>query len=528
LLLLECTAHEQDQERQIQTMPVEDLVLRFVKHLVELSLGLRSWHLNVAISRLLHGFPIKTAWKIQKLLEQEDWSDRLKEYPSDTLRRSMIDSKAKLEASLVERFGRHLDGSSGPRAPAWRVLTPTERESWYSLIEATRRQLDLWDGPECDRLLPTGNQDPANLPSFRQADPSAEEVTRVEIARKSALICPRCYSQLATFFELPEPSSNLQMPHFAATGPSDPTNAVRASPLGGQLPTSGLSSERFQGLLARLALDSRSRSQLPSVLTVRVDGQAVARWPVGEASAAEISLGSRAQRIEIAADQAQGSVPVAAFLVASLTAGRHYSVYRDRQRELTLELVTDAIGGSEAWAVQLRVEMASVTRWWGRLSRAVASPAERLRLRASPLLGRWVAAAAVVVVAVGLLLFYPPAGTELTPKAEVAFRHLFPPDTAERVAAEVQVLDIPRHAGSLVVVIPLESTAPGSVYRLELQAPSGTLWRFDSVDPIDAELSIALPAALLSEGIYRLQITGGDAQSADDTTDIFFQVGFDG
>lgn len=424
LVLAATTPHEQEQETG-RGLAQEDLVLRLVKHLLEITLTAGSWQLNLAVSCLLRGAQLKEAWKVQKLLDQHpDPQAGFRSYVSDPLRRRMMEDKARIEKLLAGRF-RELAGKPARSAFRWRRLGATEIERLGAVLDRTFDRLHIWESPHHEEVLPVEEGPSKNIPGLRAMGSGPEEIARVELARKAVLMSPEGYSRLVARLDLSFLDSRWFMPQLLGSPDEQPPDPP--SPdlpvLGGGVPGGGLSDEHFESILVRLAGDMRAlrESQSPT----HGSGRWLPRWP----------------------------------------------------------------------------------RWM-----------PRIELRSWP-----VTAGVTALLLTGslLLLRLAPA-----PVAGIAFRSLEHGTAVERSVGAEQSLRVPRHAASLVLVVPVENALSDAEVRLELVYPSGETWRAGRVSPIDGELTLALPTSGLPEGLYQLRFfNAGDPP--DDVEEVAFRVSFD-
>jgi hypothetical protein len=230
----------------------DDLLVRFVKHLVRITTRRNSFYVTLGVSRLLHDYSTGEAMHLYQVVLQD--ADRTKD---DYYFRSR---KAVLVRELQERFGGLLETRRRARGEVrfhGQPATPRQAE----LVAECLRLFTPW---ETTCALPDGF-DPMGhpLPALASGGPEHEDV--VEVARMHALIHPDCFARMAAGLGLPLPAARLEVPRFDAPSPG------RGGGGGGESPP--LSAEERGWLKHVLAGEAqRRRAARPQVLRAAVAG----------------------------------------------------------------------------------------------------------------------------------------------------------------------------------------------------------------------------------------------------------------
>ena len=187
LIYLQSEIWERRQEQSPEGPPLTeaDMVVRFIKHLVQITTGRNSFYVALGVGRLLHDYTTAQAMALYGLVVQDP--DRV---PDDYYYRAR---KKRLMEELRERFGAVLETVCGAYGEE-RFRTPADPGGWAALASECLRQFTPWDTP----CLPSGI-DPTRdaLPSlaFDGTDPDREHP--IEANRMHVLLDPHCLARWA-------------------------------------------------------------------------------------------------------------------------------------------------------------------------------------------------------------------------------------------------------------------------------------------------------------------------------------------
>ncbi|MFN0111024.1 MAG: hypothetical protein ACKVZH_19360 [Blastocatellia bacterium] len=288
------------ERRQENTEHVDEanLLLRYIKHLVLITMARNSFHVAIGVSRLLYHYnTVEAAAIFQQLLpgtqrprDESYWRVR----------------KGLLLKELKERFGERLQlrrGASGEE----RFLAHQDSGRWNWPVEKCLEAFTPWETP-C--LL-------ANLPMHDQraiekkfniefgTDSSTEENQKEEM-RLHALIHPHCFAGLTLTGGFGSPAARLEVPIFMASGHSNSDDdSLDRTP-------AKLTDEELD--LIRQPLDKQSqlrRNVSPDSLRILINGFERARWMPSETGNFNFEITDKARTLEIRTDQAAGDLLLA-------------------------------------------------------------------------------------------------------------------------------------------------------------------------------------------------------------------------
>lgn len=257
LVYIESDPYERAQESDanISQLDEEDMVVRFVKHLIRVTTKRNSFYVTLGLSRLLFNFSTSETAEIYNAVIQD--CDRMKD---DYYYRSR---KRKLIQEMHERFGgllrlqkgRHgeerFEHDTGPAAdivcPSLNHFTPWK--TGCTIPEG-------WDAAG------------AELPSlkFNGDDPDGEHP--VEIRRMHSVIHPDCFSRLTDALGWGSPNNRLTAPRFSL--PNGRQNNPPRDRGGNGLSLSDKELALINGELSERAM--RRKSFSAGLLKIMVDG----------------------------------------------------------------------------------------------------------------------------------------------------------------------------------------------------------------------------------------------------------------
>jgi hypothetical protein len=200
-------ASEPYERRQEQMGDVNeaDLLIRFIKHLIMISVTRNSFHVAISISRLLYNYTTPEASAIYQQLLPSSRSTRDESY--------WRVRKGKLMRELQERFGEELRirrGNSGEERFLTSASTRLAAEAEYCL-----EVFKPWGTPCLSSSLltasPASNQK-QTIPLIHTDDPDQEHLA--EEARMHALIHPPCFVHLVQTLGMAPPTFRLEVPLF--------------------------------------------------------------------------------------------------------------------------------------------------------------------------------------------------------------------------------------------------------------------------------------------------------------------------
>ena len=200
LVCLESEVCEREQESQ--GSPTEaDMVVRYVKHLAQMTTVSSSFHVNVGFNRLLRSYTTPEVQQIYELAAAR--------YPATEEYRK---AKGKLLNQLVTRFGGFLRTRTAQYGEV-QFESHTERECWSALVEECLERFGPWSSrPSC-----LGNGHTPSAASKGHSSHStvlARPPDRLETSRCHWFMHSTCYGRLAEQLGFDPPEERLAVPRF--------------------------------------------------------------------------------------------------------------------------------------------------------------------------------------------------------------------------------------------------------------------------------------------------------------------------
>lgn len=302
LVFSQAELHEKQQETRddgMDRLSPQDWLVRYIKHLVRITLRRNAFHVTVGLYQLLCDYTTEETMSTYEMLVQDPAC-----FKDDFYYRSR---KRRLLAELQERFGSLLKLGRGPRGES-RFEPHPKQERFRELVRAGLERFTPWDSPCSMPDRPAGSLQDIPALSFSGEHPDDEHA--VEIRRIHALLHPPCQHRLTRLLGLAAVEDRLAVPLFHAAdgnGSSpDPPDERQASPL------SAREHERAVEQLAENA--RRRRSRLPSVLLISVDHREKARFATDAPQRICLELEPEAELLEV---HTADGLPVAVFLLPS-------------------------------------------------------------------------------------------------------------------------------------------------------------------------------------------------------------------
>ncbi|MCM3906469.1 MAG: hypothetical protein ND866_32680 [Pyrinomonadaceae bacterium] len=203
LIYIESEVYEKEKEQTSSgaALGKEDMIVRFIKHLVRITLKRNSFYVTLGMSRLLYNYTTQETMRIYNVVVQDP--ERVKD---DYYYRSR---KGVLMQEIKERFGDLIKISHGQRGEE-RFQAEPEREQFADLVRECLSFFTPWATP-C--LVPAGF-DPISdsIPSLLFEGSDKED--QIEVNRIHAALHPNCYQRLIEALGFPLPDQRLELPHF--------------------------------------------------------------------------------------------------------------------------------------------------------------------------------------------------------------------------------------------------------------------------------------------------------------------------
>ena len=206
LIYCESEPLERSQEisggKRASLLGAEDLLVRYIKHLVQISLWRNSFYVTLALCKFLYRYSTAEVMAIYDLVSQ-DSECRLNDCYCRSCKRILL-------SEIESRFGALISHCRGPRGEKQFVGDEASR-SEIDLVRDCLVQFTPWDtacrAPERRELLqPQDLHSPAEGVGHGSA---------IEVHRIHSLIHPVCFSRLTRTLGLDPPEQRLVIPRFS-------------------------------------------------------------------------------------------------------------------------------------------------------------------------------------------------------------------------------------------------------------------------------------------------------------------------
>jgi hypothetical protein len=367
LIMLESGPCEKAQELRGKGSP-RDMVVRYIKHLVQITMSMSSFYVCVGMNRLLYSYSTSETQAAFELITQR--------FPgSDQYRRA----KKMLTSQLRERFGERVE-TIKTRHGEIRFKTLEDQSCWQELVHECLSMFSPWstDG-WCEHFRPKVDDMPcSSLPSVggATAGQDAQETIYCHM-----FIEPVCRENLSAVLSFSSPEARLALPRFAMKeesrgNDSNDTQGPRASKL----------SEEEKALIAGRLNASKARRQRirPGSVSVLVDGLERSQFDLTGSGQVQIDLAEGAKLIEIRGADEEGELLLGAHLVSYAGEAFNFSKvvqsFKSGRMELMVSPIANSSDGPRAvltltFRRRFQISWGPVTRAW-RLIRQTRPPEE--------------------------------------------------------------------------------------------------------------------------------------------------------
>ena len=278
--------------RDPDSLTEEDLLLRFFKHLCQITMKRNSFYASIALGRIVHAYSTADTMDLFYAIAPEGCERKQSDY--------LRSRKAQLLDEVRTRFGDLLSIVRGPHQED-RIETREPIPQKAAWVRECLRVLTPWAIP-CwgQKETPSGGRRRNRFAPERDEDSQ-------EARRFHALFHPPCFATLARLARLADPESRLAIPRFQVRG-RPPAQGGR----GGEDRSTRLLPEERAAIQRQLFEEARRRRDTPTrYLRVLVDGQERARIDPRASSVARLTLEESAEMIEVRVAGAGGEVPLA-------------------------------------------------------------------------------------------------------------------------------------------------------------------------------------------------------------------------
>jgi hypothetical protein len=369
LIMLESEPCERAQEqRGIHSL--RDMVVRYIKHLVQITMPMSSFYVCVGMNRLLYSYSTSETQSAFELI-----TDR---FPgADQYRRA----KKMLTSQMQERFGERVE-TIKTRHGEIRFKTLEDQGPWHGLVNECLAMFSPWSTEGlCEHFMPKMDD------MSRSCPPPAEESTAGPDAQETIFchmfIEPVCRENLSAALSFSSPEARLALPRFAMQEEMRGNDNNDAQ--GPRVPK--LSEDEKAVIAGRLkASRVRRRRIRPDAVSVLVDGQKLSRFDLTCPDQMQIELEHGVKLIEIRGADESGDLLLATHRVAYAHGAFQSSSVVQSFRNGQLALIVSPIAGSGDGAravLTLSFKRRFRMSWRGAFTRAcrLVHPPEDTRCR---------------------------------------------------------------------------------------------------------------------------------------------------
>ena len=282
LIYFESEHYERQQER-LGLQTEEDLVVRYVKFLVQTTTARSSFYVCVGLQRLLCRYTTAEAQKCYEFV-----ADRY--LGSDEYRRA----KSVLIERIQTRFGDFLRLTKAGNGEL--TFESSDSGRWRELVRECLIAFTPWSTAN-NCLIPQGfNPQSHRLPHLLSGlGHKKQDQDEIEINRCNCFINPVCHRRLTHALGLDAPEERLALPNFSRSTTDKSEHELRAGP-----PDLKLTQEERSTIENKLDGEARRRHRV-SATTVRilVDGNDVVGRDIGLGSEAAFEITEGARLIEL-------------------------------------------------------------------------------------------------------------------------------------------------------------------------------------------------------------------------------------
>lgn len=282
LIYFEAEKHEKQHE-QTGRPRMDDLVIRYIKHLAQATTPMSSFYVNIGFQRLLHNYSTAEARSIYERVTDH--------FPGNEEYRKV---KAVLMSRLQARFGNLLKTCQSSRGEL-RFEPYDRQENLLGLVGRCLSEFTPWSTSQaCCVTAPLGqiqwlgNGGLANKPGKSSLD-------ALETYRSHIFIHPPCLANFIRQLELDSSYQRLSVPRFFLNAGDQ-----EGKPEGSREPVTDLTDQERQTIAGRLNREAIQRQQVqPERVRILVDGGEIAQLDQMYETFAQYELHQAARLIEV-------------------------------------------------------------------------------------------------------------------------------------------------------------------------------------------------------------------------------------
>jgi hypothetical protein len=316
LIYIESEVYERIAEQgQKESLGQLDMIIRFIKHLVRITIKRNSFYVSLGLSRVLYNYTIGEAIEIYSSVVQDPERARENYYYRS--------QKASLMRELKERFGDTLRVRKAKHGEE-RFEAQEDSKQYLELIKTCLFQFMPWQ-TKC--VLPADFNPSKSIVApllFKGNHPDEEH--GVEMNRIHTLLHPNCFRHLVLALGLDPPDRRLEVPYFFLM--KDDSGS-----LGHRLNPPSLSEKEIDVISDRITKEAGHRMKhRGKLLSILVDGIERRRMDISRTYSLRLEIEAGTELIEVRSCDSPEEILLATHLLAHDESG-----LRPSKTEVVLE-----------------------------------------------------------------------------------------------------------------------------------------------------------------------------------------------
>ena len=367
LVYAQCDSWERATEYSNSVLPpgMEDMVVRYIKHLVRITLNRNSFYVTLGVTRLLYEYGAHEARMMYDVLTMSD-SARMKDI------KYLRKQKAKLMDEELMRF----DGMLQTVTTAYREKKFVTQPTTDRLLRLVNECLNRFTPWNTDCAVPE-SFDPTVVSGLYFSENKTEDEDHVEMNRIHTILHPDCFSRfvkgLSEFVDRlppdsPDKSCNYDPPDNRLTVPQFLSVADQDGPDDRFSPPTLEADDYVRLQRDREALSRRRRTVSPRTLFVYVDDVELASFDPRRSPRIQLKVQPVGGVLDVRSRDAQGTLTLAAIIMCcdDIPPGELFrdSVVLEGGQKLTIQLqpVRDTSGDVERADIEVSYAETSFAR----------------------------------------------------------------------------------------------------------------------------------------------------------------------
>lgn len=350
LIYYKSEEHEQQQEsKHSVSLSEEDMIIRYIKHLILTTSRRNSFHISLGLSRLLYDYGAAETMAIYDLVFQDPDSSTKK---ADAYYRAR---KNKLIEELEKRFHRFVKIHLGPRGEK-RFEADDDSSRFAELVVDYLTRFTPWE-TSCE------------LPTQLDTWTAIRSLKSNQASQIHSLIHPDCFSKITAALNFDPPNSRLRLPRFFVS--KDPTKKTPQA----DSSRTNLTQDETTAIREEIKEQRKRRKRFtPRSLAVLADSTERARFDLDQSTIVRFNLDADVTLIEIVGRDHENELLLATHVSTieedDANAGRsqEFSIVLEGGQKISLLLPAQADFQNSSRSLELRYGETNPLRaaalWW--------------------------------------------------------------------------------------------------------------------------------------------------------------------